>query len=67
MDHREETQEDATFGHETTTVNTTVGDLIEALTSVAEQAGSTQEECYKIASFAIERILREKKQRELLS
>jgi hypothetical protein len=60
-------REDAVVDNTTTTVQTTVGDLIEALTSVAEQAGSTQEECYRIASFAIERILREKKQRELLS
>jgi len=63
MNNREEVVVD----NATTTVQTTVGDLIEALTSVAEQAGSTQEECYRIASFAIERILREKKQRELLS
>lgn len=60
-------REEAVVDNATTTVQTTVGDLIEALTSVAEQAGSTQEECYRIASFAIERILREKKQRELLS
>ena len=60
-------RESQDFEYDSTMVETTVGDLIEALTSVAEQTGRTQEECYKIASFAIERILREKKQRELLS
>ena len=44
---------------ETVTVQTTIGDLIEAITDVAMQAGKTEEECYRLASFTIEKLLRE--------
>ena len=49
------------------TIETTIGDLIEAITDVALQAGKTEEEGYKLASFTIEKLLREKRQRDLLA
>jgi hypothetical protein len=53
--------------YETSTVTTTVGEYIEALTEVAEQAGRTQQECFHVASILVEKVLREKRQRQLLS
>jgi hypothetical protein len=52
---------------ETATIETTIGDLIEAVTDIALQAGKTEEEGYKLASFTIEKLLRDKRRRELLS
>jgi hypothetical protein len=51
---------------ETVTVQTTIGDLIEAITDVAMQAGKTEEECYRLASFTIEKLLREKRHKDIL-
>jgi len=52
---------------ETVTVQTTIGDLIEAITDVAMQAGRTEEEGYRLASFTIEKLLREKRHKEILT
>lgn len=52
---------------ETVRIDTTLGDLIEAVTDIAMQAGKTEEEGYKLASFTIEKLLREKRHREILS
>ena len=52
---------------ETATIETTIGDLIEAVTDIALQAGKTVEEGYKLASFTIEKLLRDKRRRDLLS
>jgi hypothetical protein len=52
---------------ETVRIETTLGDLIEAVTDIAMQAGKTEEEGYKLASFTIEKLLREKRHREILS
>lgn len=52
---------------ETATIETTIGDLIEAITDIALQAGRTEEEGYKLASFTIEKVLRDKRRRDLLS
>lgn len=52
---------------ETVTIETTIGDLIEAITDVALQAGKTEEEGYRLASFTIEKLLRQKRHREFLS
>lgn len=43
------------------TIETTIGDLVEAITSVALEAGKTKEEGYRLASLAIESILRRQK------
>ena len=40
------------------TVETTIGELIEAITEIALEAGKTEEEGYKLASLTIESILR---------
>lgn len=42
---------------DTETIQTTVGDLVEALTSVALEANHTEEECYLLAALALEQIL----------
>jgi hypothetical protein len=51
---------------EKTTIETTIGDLIEAITDVALQAGKTEAEGYRLASFTIEKLLREKRHRDIL-
>jgi len=48
------------------TIETTIGDLIEAITDVALQAGKTEAEGYKLASFTIEKLLRDKRHRDIL-
>lgn len=40
------------------TIETTIGDLIEAITQVALETGKTENEGYALASLAIESILR---------
>jgi hypothetical protein len=52
---------------DTATIETTIGDLIEAITDIALQAGKTEEEGYKLASFTIEKLLRDKRRKDLLS
>jgi hypothetical protein len=39
-------------------ITTTIGELIEAVTEIALQAGKTEQEGYKLASLTIETILR---------
>ena len=39
-------------------LDTTIGDLIEAVTQIALEAGKTEEEGYTLASLTIESILR---------
>lgn len=39
-------------------VHTTIGDLVEAITQIALEAGKTEEEGYRLASATIESILR---------
>ena len=48
------------------TIETTIGDLIEAITDVALQAGRTEAEGYRLASFTIEKLLREKRHKDIL-
>jgi len=38
-------------------IQTTLGDLIEAILQVAEQAGKSKEECYELASMTLENVL----------
>jgi hypothetical protein len=52
---------------ENVTVETTIGDLIEAITEIALEAGKTEEEGYRLASFTIEKILRDKRRKDLES
>ena len=51
------------------TINTTLGDLIEAVTQVALEAGKTEEEGYKLASLVVNSILEkhQKKNSETLN
>ena len=42
------------------TIRTTIGDLIEAITEIALQAGKTEAEGYALAQITIEKILRER-------
>jgi hypothetical protein len=49
----------------TTTINTTLGELVEAITDIALQAGKTEEEGYALASFTIEKLLRDKRRRDI--
>jgi hypothetical protein len=62
MDSRQVQQAD-----EKVTIETTIGDLIEAITDVALQAGKTEDEGYRLASFTIEKLLREKRHRDILA
>lgn len=39
------------------TFETTIGDLVEAVTQIALEAGKTQEEGYKLASLTLSHIL----------
>ncbi len=39
-------------------IQTTIGDLIEAITQIALEAGKSETEGYKLASLTIESILR---------
>lgn len=39
------------------TIETTIGDLIEAITEIALEAGKSEQEGYQLASATIERIL----------
>ena len=40
------------------TIETTIGDLIEAITQIALESGKSEEEGYKLASMTVESILR---------
>jgi hypothetical protein len=60
----QETQCDVEY---TAHLETTVGELVEVITAIAQKAGRSQEECYKLASFTVEKLLRDKKRKELLS
>ena len=43
---------------ETEIIETTIGDLIEAVTAIALESGKTEEEGYELARITIESILR---------
>ncbi len=47
-------------------IDTTIGDLIEAITDIALQAGKTEQEGFRLASFTIEKLLRDKRRKEIL-
>jgi hypothetical protein len=49
------------------TIHTTIGDLVEAITQIALEAGKTQEEGYRLASLTIESILRKNRARVALA
>ena len=51
--------------HSNSTVKTTLGDLISALADVALSAAKSETEGYRLASIALERILREKNSAEV--
>ena len=42
-------------------INTTIGDLIEALTQVAIEAGNTEKEGYRLASLALTDLLKHRR------
>lgn len=43
-------------------IETTIGDLIEAITDIALEAGKTEEEGYHLASLTLGKILGEQKE-----
>ena len=49
----------------TTNIKTTVGDLIEALTQIALEAGKSEVEGYALATLAMENILRRNRIRHI--
>ena len=46
------------LGQSIKTIETTVGELIEAVTQIALETGRTEEEGYELASLTLENILR---------
>jgi len=50
---------------ETTTITTTLGELVEAITDIALQAGKTEAEGYALASITIEKVLRERRRKDI--
>ena len=62
MDTRNTTME----RDQTVCINTTIGDLIEAITDIALQAGKSEEEGYRLASFTIEKLLRDKRRKDIM-
>jgi hypothetical protein len=61
-----ETRNTPTPQDQTVCISTTIGDLIEAITDIALQAGKTEEEGYRLASFTIEKLLREKRRKDIM-
>lgn len=61
MDNRIE----QTSNEDTATITTTLGELVEAVTEIALQAGKTEAEGYVLASLTIEKLLREKRRRDI--
>jgi len=49
-----------------TSLNTTVGELIETISSIALQAGKTEKEGYKLAAKTLEKILKEDKKLKII-
>ena len=47
-------------------VNTTIGDLIEAIMQVAAEAGKSQEEGYRLTAATLESILNRRKSKTAL-
>ncbi|MCB0310203.1 MAG: hypothetical protein KDD42_03145 [Bdellovibrionales bacterium] len=45
-------------GSNSEVIETTLGDLVEAITQIALEAGKTTEEGYKLASLTLESILK---------
>ena len=48
-------------------INTTIGDLIEAVTQIALEAGKTEAEGYQLASLTLESILKKNRVPEEIS
>lgn len=44
-------------------VETTIGDLVEAITQIALETGKTEEEGYQLAALTIEKVITQKQQR----
>jgi hypothetical protein len=61
-----ETRNTPTPQDQTVCISPTIGDLIEAITDIALQAGKTEEEGYRLASFTIEKLLREKRRKDIM-
>ena len=61
MSSREESLEARLAAHPTQKIQTTVGELVEALTQVAIEAGNTEQEGYRLASLALTDLLKRRK------
>lgn len=46
------------------TIHTTIGDLVEAVTQIALEAGKTEAEGYRLASLTVETILRKSRREQ---
>ncbi|MEY4667566.1 MAG: hypothetical protein RL518_265 [Pseudomonadota bacterium] len=60
-----ENRNEQVLKEETATITTTLGELVEAVTDIALQAGKTEAEGYALASLTIEKLLRDKRRREI--
>lgn len=47
-------------------IHTTIGDLVEAVTQIALEAGKTEAEGYKLASLTLENIFRKNRKEDTL-
>ena len=54
------------ISHEIRTIETTIGELVEAITEIALESGNSEAEGYKLASLTIESILRKQKRESTL-
>jgi hypothetical protein len=46
------------LGRPVETIETTIGELVETITQIAQELGKSEQESYQLASAAIESILR---------
>jgi hypothetical protein len=61
MSTREESIEERLLARPGEKIQTTLGELVEALTQVAIEAGNTEREGYELASLALADLLRRRK------
>ena len=57
---------DAQSSESSEIIHTTIGELVEAVTQIALEAGKTEEEGYRLASLTVENILRKNRREEPL-
>lgn len=60
-----ENQNISNSGEGANVIETTIGELVEVITAIAQSAGRTEMECYKLVSFTLEKLLRDKRHKEM--